>query len=267
MRQRRPVREGSSRRGSVARPHAWHASHVRAVAIAIGVALAPAITLGASGQAAAASTAFVPPPYNGGQPSIEGRYAVEGVEPGGKVAPTGVATITRRAGDAYTMVEEIAGGTYPATCLRRGDLFACGWGRPGVIQNVVVYTPLDDALDGRWLASDRDGLGRERLVGGDVAAGGTWSIVEGAGPDGVGYGGTVVDQVAGEVHRLVGSTGGTMRFGFGLRDRDALVVGFDGTGSCGAVAYRIGAQGRTLVGRWVDPGRPTELGTETLRRP
>lgn len=238
-------------------------------AIAI-VAIVPCIDVGAR-----VAHAFVPPPYGAvNEPAIEGTYTFEGVEPGGVVEPSGVATIVHLGGHHYEMMEVVGQSTLYATCLRRGSIFACGWGRLGLPLGVALYNGGANGgakgsalLDGEWTELGAVGIGRERLAGGDVQSGGTWSVVDGRNVVDKPYAGHVDVTVGGLVQEWIWSIDGAgARLGVGVRFGGMIAVGFNAYRSCGVVVYEIHAAGSRLDGVWVDPGRPGALGTETLYR-
>jgi hypothetical protein len=214
--------------------------------------------------------AFVPPPYAGGvaEPSIEGSFSVEGTEPGGNPEPGGTANLVRVGGPRYEMTETINGATYAATCLRRGSILGCGWGRLDVSRGIVVYSGGSSVLEGEWWESGAAALGHEVLAGGDAVNGGTWTIVEGrdATSGSVAYTGAAVSHANGLIQEWTWTVNATTWYGWGVRLGGVVAVGFNLARTCGVVLYEIRPGGGRLEGVWVDPGRPTALGTEILVR-
>ena len=211
--------------------------------------------------------AFVPPPYSGvtAEASIEGAFAVEGTEPGGTPEPGGVASIVRVGGPRYEMTETIQGTSYHATCLRRGAVLGCGWGRQDVSRGIALYSG-STLLTGDWWESGATGVGHELLAGGDPASGGNWTIVEGVDAYGATYGGTAVSHANGLIQEWTWTVGSTVWYGWGVRLGGVIAVGFNLARTCGVAMYEIRPGGGRLEGVWVDPGRPNALGTEILVR-
>ncbi len=229
-----------------------------AAAVALSLVLQPAAS------APAGEGVFVPPNYAVAT-SIVGAYLVSGTEPGGAPEPAGKATITRvGSGEVYRLAEVVGTTNVEAICLRRDTLLGCGWssGRP---VGVAVYDLGSNGFEGTTLYPGATSPSVERLHG-DPTALGDFKL-QGVRPSGEAYDG-IVTMIAGTagVHRGIWSiSGGFFAVGFGLRDGSSLVFGLNGEGSCGVVEYRIHPTG-VLEGRWVDPLRGADVGTERLTR-
>jgi hypothetical protein len=252
----------------------------------LGRACVLGAVLGTGFAPAREAGAFVSPGWAPIAASIDGKYAVNGTEPGGGAMPPATGTVHYVDGDRYDLTEEVAGQTYFGKCLRRGDVLGCGWGSTPVWLGVAMYRANGDVVDGLLrspAASPSLGevLVRERLRA-DVAGSSGWSgvfSVESREPKnqpadlrkvsmGPAPGGVAVDVVwftPGSSSSAFGGISGSLA-GYGIEESGLLVVGINPIRSAGTVVYKIKNGGRELEGRWVDAARPQALGTETLSR-
>lgn len=197
---------------------------------------------------------------------IVGVYAAEGTHPDGS-SYAGMGTITRLGSGAHGPYEvrfDMPNGVFRALCLRDRELLGCAWGAE---RNLVVglWRTTLAGLAGVWTRDGRVELGRE-LGSGDpfVAKVATVGIDTG----GAAYDASLTAVPQGSFYSVHWTRAGGLH-GYGLRVGSTLVGAFAAIPSAqaGVAFYRIGANGRQLIGAWTDPNQSsTNLGTETLTR-
>jgi hypothetical protein len=208
---------------------------------------------------AVATSAFVPPKRDVAA-EVTGEYEAVGTHPD-KSTYRGRATIVRLSGERYEITFHMDTGVFRALCLRVRDVLACGWGL-GKDVTVAVWQQ-GSGVTGLWTAdhvTTADAIGREE------SAMQTLDSPFGINPDGVGYESSVSTLPYGALHRVTWARGAITSLGWGIRAGSLLIAGFP-SHSVGAAFYRIGPNGTSLVGEWMDPNAaPQGLGTETLTR-
>ena len=206
-----------------------------------------------------ATCAFVPPKRDA-LVEIAGVYEAVGTHPDGSTY-RGKGTITRLGGERYAIRFDMPSGTFRALCLRMRDVLACGWG-PSANVTVAVWQATG-SVNGIWSNEDDAGVGREELTGTTLDTPTTGSGVT---PSGDHYNASMSTTPYGALHRVTWVRGSKNVQGWGIRVGNLLVAGFPYY-SVGAAFYRIGLNGTSLVGDWMDPAAASSgLGTETLTR-
>lgn len=206
-----------------------------------------------------ATAAFVPPKRESAV-EIAGVYEAVGTHPDGSTY-RGRGTIARLAADRYEITFDMPSGVFRALCLRVRDVLGCGWGL-GKDLTVAVWQQAS-GVQGLWTADSASAVFREESADPTLDAP---FRGKGLGPEGVGYDSTVSTLPYGVLHRVTWSRGAHTSLGWGIRAGSLLIAGFP-SHSVGAAFYRIGPNGTTLVGDWMDPNAAVSgLGTETLTR-
>jgi hypothetical protein len=148
--------------------------------------------------------------------------------------------------------------------IRDGDRLAVAYsrGEPSGELAVGVYRLVGDELRGRWTQTGQeDALGEER----GTRAGGDAYVVNGIGPRGAPYEGTLYLDDYGDALRIWFVQGDERtRDGIALQSGDLIVAAW-GDGVTGAADYRIDAGGDVLAGRWTVKGEGS-IAHETLQR-
>lgn len=177
---------------------------------------------------------FVPPKR---EVSVEiaGVYVANGTHPDGSTYQ-GRATLNKLSSDRYEIIFDMPSGVFRALCIRVREVLGCGWGS-GNDLTVAMF----DGGSGVWTSD-------------------TSIVVAPAGKDAV-----VIPHLRG-VMRVKWTRGSTTLDGWGILASPFIVAGFPSF-RAGAAFYRIGPNGTTLIGDWMDPNMPDSgIGTETLTR-
>lgn len=204
------------------------------------------------------NAAFVPPKRDA-LVEIVGVYGAVGRHPDGSTY-AGKGTIKRLSNDRYEIIFDMPNGTFRASCLRVSNVLGCGWGS-GNDHTVAVWRE-GAGISGVWANDASMAVGRESsnlsTLGAFTGAGLT--------PDGLAYDASVISTNYGAVQRVSWTRGAAQHLGWGIRVGEFLIAGFPADRT-GAAFYRIGPNGTTLVGDWMDPMTPfAGLGTETMTR-
>ncbi len=208
---------------------------------------------------AVATMAFVPPKRESAV-EIVGVYEAVGTHPDGSTY-RGRGTIARLPGDRYEITFDMPSGVFRALCLRVRDVLACGWGL-GRDVTVAVWQQ-SGGVQGLWSADQAPAVFREESA--DTSLDAPFRA-KGMGADGVSYESSVSTLPYGLLHRVTWTRGTQTSVGWGIRSGSLLIAGFP-SHSVGAAFYRIGPNGTSLVGDWMDPNAASAgLGTETLTR-
>ena len=204
------------------------------------------------------NVAFVPPKRED-RVEIVGVYEAVGRHPDGSTY-AGKGTIRRLSNDRYEIIFDMPSGTFRASCLRVANILGCGWGA-GNDHTVAVWRE-GAGIAGVWADDASMAVGREssNLTTLDAFTG------SGVTPDGLAYDASVTSTNYGAVQRVSWTRGPAQHLGWGIRVGSFLIAGFPANRT-GAAFYRIGSNGTTLVGDWMDPLTPfAGLGTETMSR-
>lgn len=119
--------------------------------------------------------------------SIDGYYAVEGIDADGETAYSGVCQI-KPFGDSYRLSVAAAGITQAGVGQLDGNTFAVGWtGGSARVCGVTLYKREGRDLIGKWVAEKGDGIANpEKLIylkplaEEDASERGAWSVERGA---------------------------------------------------------------------------------------